>query len=955
MTLIRVGNDIHVSWSIFSRNGAAYLIDGNLVRISLISGPFKKAITNFSTVGNIISFTIPSEDIYRLGIYKMVLSIIRESTETDEATFDFQELFQIVSATYTSVQSRVLDGNVLVEPSSMIENVVENIVTNAPDGEDLTVVGSVLKFRNRPSGDGLGYFILRTSSSFADQVTLPNTIYEIRYDFDLNDETISIPENCILKFVGGSLSNGKLVGDNTAILGMTMKELIGSVSLEGTFDNPGVLKSGQVVLFSNIESITENKRELFNKIYTASRYYCSLAGYDAIRVINQGYRIKYLFYDKDFNYISTVMFTTAGEISIPQEAANGFCAFVIQTDFREQTKKGAGEVIDSAKIYLNIMEDNVLSERLDTINDRRANLGYTPNYSFGTKTGLFASTTTGKFVKSATRNSYIYELDKFQNYSHIRITANSERTTKVFFVKNEPVAGADVEFSSIGSHVTIGVGDTDVIRIPSDCVYILIDCENGDVDYTPVEATLLDYMSVVGSSLIDKDTMEMRRDSQRPTSLNTLNILAWNVGHFSAGAHSYTTIADEDYSTKRAAVINLLAKYKDHWLLLEEYSEVFAKRSTGNVAATSVFGNNTLGSFSGYSAGFHRNAVFFKAGLVHQEQFYMNSLNGVENSAGICAAFASLNRYCVVINGQKVHIFHVHLPSRLSSSEMDALLVDLKNKAASYSRVVIVGDWNTGRSSLSVLTDAGYTIANQQVEEGGELVDIPTFFAIASESYPEGRKSTLDWWVYKGVVVRDFEVIQTELCVNNEDTPEEKEARLTDHLPIRLTITTNSVSRDYIDSGAGSCFFSPTLHKPLWRDVNNEFVRKQWVDGCGNVVVFSDDFLFHDGIISSSTNLWVVPSDDRQHALVDVSRFAGGKLFVAPSIRDNVRYAFLKSGYDGETTTPDYATGYTDTVQLLAADSITIDIPEDAEYFYFYGIRTGTTYRGVPEYVEMTK
>lgn len=39
-----------------------------------------------------------------------------------------------------------------------------------------------------------------------------NAIYEIRYDFDLNGSTINIPENCELKFVGGSLKNGYLKG-----------------------------------------------------------------------------------------------------------------------------------------------------------------------------------------------------------------------------------------------------------------------------------------------------------------------------------------------------------------------------------------------------------------------------------------------------------------------------------------------------------------------------------------------------------------------------------------------------------------------------------------------------------------------------------------------------------------------------------------------------------------------
>lgn len=37
-----------------------------------------------------------------------------------------------------------------------------------------------------------------------------NTIYEIRYDFDLNDQNIKVPDNSTIKFVGGSFNNGKI-------------------------------------------------------------------------------------------------------------------------------------------------------------------------------------------------------------------------------------------------------------------------------------------------------------------------------------------------------------------------------------------------------------------------------------------------------------------------------------------------------------------------------------------------------------------------------------------------------------------------------------------------------------------------------------------------------------------------------------------------------------------------
>ena len=48
-------------------------------------------------------------------------------------------------------------------------------------------------------------------------ISQPNTIYEIRYDFDLNGETVQMNEGCTLRFEGGSLNNGILKCDNTII------------------------------------------------------------------------------------------------------------------------------------------------------------------------------------------------------------------------------------------------------------------------------------------------------------------------------------------------------------------------------------------------------------------------------------------------------------------------------------------------------------------------------------------------------------------------------------------------------------------------------------------------------------------------------------------------------------------------------------------------------------------
>ncbi|MBO7692860.1 MAG: right-handed parallel beta-helix repeat-containing protein [Methanobrevibacter sp.] len=65
---------------------------------------------------------------------------------------------------------------------------------------------------NAQQPDGMGYVILRKNKTFASQVTAANTIYEIRYDFDLDNASVTIPAGCVLKFNGGKVTNGYLQG-----------------------------------------------------------------------------------------------------------------------------------------------------------------------------------------------------------------------------------------------------------------------------------------------------------------------------------------------------------------------------------------------------------------------------------------------------------------------------------------------------------------------------------------------------------------------------------------------------------------------------------------------------------------------------------------------------------------------------------------------------------------------
>lgn len=89
---------------------------------------------------------------------------------------------------------------------------------------------------------GLGYRILRkniqSNKNILTQsmINMPNNVYKIRYDFDLNGATINLPANSVLQFVGGSIKNGTLNGNNTVIKADSNAVIFDSVVIEGTWN-----------------------------------------------------------------------------------------------------------------------------------------------------------------------------------------------------------------------------------------------------------------------------------------------------------------------------------------------------------------------------------------------------------------------------------------------------------------------------------------------------------------------------------------------------------------------------------------------------------------------------------------------------------------------------------------------------------------------------------------------
>lgn len=113
-------------------------------------------------------------------------------------------------------------------------------INNLPDGETLAEVElaegvKAIGIPDRNANTNMGYVFLKKNKSLLEQITEANTIYEVRYAYDLRGQTLSMPENCALKFEGGNISNGIISGNKTVIKS-TPVEIFKNIEFENSFN-----------------------------------------------------------------------------------------------------------------------------------------------------------------------------------------------------------------------------------------------------------------------------------------------------------------------------------------------------------------------------------------------------------------------------------------------------------------------------------------------------------------------------------------------------------------------------------------------------------------------------------------------------------------------------------------------------------------------------------------------
>ena len=176
---------------------------------------------------------IPATPIVDEQLDNISLQLQQHATEIDKLQKQDVVLKSNIDSNFETINNKI--DEIKTATDNKIDAADANLqeqITNLADDEDLTSVddgtgSNVLKFADRTYNTvnfiGKGYKILRKNIIDGkniltqDMINETNTVYEIRYDFDLGGEEIKVLDGCLLRFNGGSLNNGLVEGTYTKI------------------------------------------------------------------------------------------------------------------------------------------------------------------------------------------------------------------------------------------------------------------------------------------------------------------------------------------------------------------------------------------------------------------------------------------------------------------------------------------------------------------------------------------------------------------------------------------------------------------------------------------------------------------------------------------------------------------------------------------------------------------
>ena len=193
-----------------SFSGKGYkILRKNIQSINIVST--KITIIEVPSSDGTLSFTINSKE-----------TQIAVSATTDNTTALVAQKVAIALQESMTEYDVSIDTSLITLTRKSSDSVTPSVFSASTTGVVCTITDSTKReFRN----------ILMSN-----MINQPNTIYEIRYNFDLDGKTIIIPNNCVLYFTSGKFYNGSISMDNTIVSNL-YKYVLSEVNISGNYYN----------------------------------------------------------------------------------------------------------------------------------------------------------------------------------------------------------------------------------------------------------------------------------------------------------------------------------------------------------------------------------------------------------------------------------------------------------------------------------------------------------------------------------------------------------------------------------------------------------------------------------------------------------------------------------------------------------------------------------------------
>lgn len=251
----------------------------------------------------------------------------------------------------------------------------------------------------------------------------------------------------------------------------------------------------------------------------------------------------------------------------------------------------------------------------------------------------------------------------------------------------------------------------------------------------------------------DLQNTHPNNSSTEKVPYDTLIIAQWNIGHFSSGVYSSSTITGSNFEMRLEDFSKIISYTNSDIFCVNEYSEYFGIDKNGERQKTEELLFFTYPfSFIGHQSRYSCNAFFSSLPLISaQEQVFECNLTTVITHTSVfkatdCYYIESKIQY----KGIDITLVTTHLAFDTNNPKVAINQIrELIERYRYDKHVIFCGDWNTDISTYDLFAEAGYQLGNH-----GRFGDIIT---------REASKNYLDNIIAKGLEIVDFKVINSNL------------------------------------------------------------------------------------------------------------------------------------------------------------------------------------------------